>query len=165
MEKKAEKKPDFDAVRKQLEAATGKKIDVPDDLILHFRWPVSAYTFTEGDVLWRNILFPPGKSCVDSTLLDLSATGWTDASGSVTFLLSSYYCDALDLAAPVNLEATVRGTSPAFPTVTYTLVQPPNSSYYNDLSITVYTWDANGKPAPNVEFDWRCRVVSIPIIQ
>ena len=164
MDKKAENKIDMQAVKKQLEVAAGKKIDVPDDLIRQFRWPVSAYTFTEGDVLWRNIIFP-GQSCVDASLLDLSASAWTDSSGSVTFLLSRYYCGSLQLAAPVNVEATVRGASPAFLTVEYSLVQATGGSYFDDVSITVHTWDANGKPAPNVEFDWRCRVVSIPIIQ
>ena len=167
MEKKAEKKPDLQALRKQLEAAAGKKIDIADDLLLQFRWPVSTYSYSDGEVLWRTIFFPlPGKSCVESTLLDVSGSGTTGADGTVTFLLKNYYCDALYLFAPVNLEATVRGTSAAFLTMTYTLLaEPASSPYYDDLSVTVYTWDANGKPAPNVDFDWRCRVVSSPIIQ
>jgi hypothetical protein len=165
MEKKTEKHPDLQAMKKQLEAAIGKKIDVPDDLILHLRWPVSAYNYSDGEVVWKSI-FLPGKGCVEANLLDVSGSASTDANGSVTFLLSSYLCDAVWLSAPVNLEATVRGTGPVFLTMTTTLTpQQPNTFYYNDLSVTVYAWDANGKPAAGVEFDWRCRLISTPIIQ
>jgi len=30
--------------------------------------------------------------------------------------------------------------------------------------LTIFAWDANGAPASNVTFDWRCRVVSNQII-
>jgi len=164
MEKKTEKQPDVQALRKQLEAASGKKLDISDDIIIQLRFPVSAYTFSDGEVLWKSIFFP-GKNCVESTLFDIGGSTSTDANGSVTFLLSNSYCEALYLSAPVNLEATVRGTSPAFLTMTTTLISQQANSPYTDLSITVYSWDANGKPAPGVEFDWRCRLPSTPIIQ
>jgi hypothetical protein len=165
MEKKSEKKPDVHSLKKQLETAAGREIDVAAEQIVNFRWPVSAYSYADGEVLWRNIFFP-GKNCAESTLLDVSASSSTGADGTVTFLLSSYYCDALYLFAPVNLQATVRGTTPAFLTMAYSLVsQPPDSPYSTDLQVTVYAWDAAGKAAPNVNFDWRCRVVSSPIIE
>jgi hypothetical protein len=34
----------------------------------------------------------------------------------------------------------------------------------NDVQITVFAWNAGGAAAPNVSFDWRCRVVSNQII-
>ncbi|HEY1502249.1 MAG TPA: hypothetical protein VGF88_21915 [Acidobacteriaceae bacterium] len=166
MENKTDKKPDVQALKKQLEAITGEKVNIPDDLIRQLRWPVGAHNYSDGDVLWRSIFFPAGKSCVDSTLLDASGSSTTGASGAVTFPLSSVLCEQVYLAAPINVQATVRMATPAFLTMTYALVPVPNyPGTYTDLNITVYTWDANGKPAPNVDFDWRCRVVSIPVIE
>lgn len=99
-------------------------------------------------------------------MLDASGSSTTGSNGSVVVPLSSVLCEIPTLAAPVNVQATVRGTAPAFLTMTYALVANPNfPTSFNDVNITVYTWDANGKPAPNVVFDWRCRVVSIPIIE
>ncbi|HEX4310654.1 MAG TPA: hypothetical protein VHZ25_11545 [Acidobacteriaceae bacterium] len=166
MEKKSDKQPDVEGLKKQLEAITGEKVDIPDDLIRQLRWPVGAHNYSDGDVLWRSIFFPPGKSCVDANLLDASGSSATGAGGTVTFPLSSVLCELVFLAAPINVQATVRGTTPAFLTMAYALVPVPNSpGTYTDLNITVYTWDASGKPAPNVDFDWRCRVVSLPVIE
>lgn len=134
--------------------------------VISLRWPVGAHDYTDGTVLWRSIIIL-GNSCVSSTLLDASASSTTGTSGSVNFLLSSAICLPLvrSLAAPINLQATVRATTPSFLTVSYALVPDPNSTNsYNDLQITVYTWDANGNPASNVTFDWRCRLVSNQII-
>ena len=39
-------------------------------------------------------------------------------------------------------------------TMTHSLVNTPAT----DVQITVFAWDANGAPAPNVVFDWRCLV-------
>jgi hypothetical protein len=33
-----------------------------------------------------------------------------------------------------------------------------------DVEIKVSTWDANGVAAPNVSFDWRCRVPLLDLI-
>jgi hypothetical protein len=44
------------------------------------------------------------------------------------------------------------------------LVRNPDSPIFNDLQITAFTWKPNGEPAPNIPFDWRCRVVSNIII-
>jgi hypothetical protein len=166
MEKKSEKHADLDNLKKDLETAAGRRIDLPSDQIINFRWPVGAHDYADGSVLWRSIFFP-GQSCVASSLLDASSSSSTGANGTVTFLLSSSICLPLvrSLAAPINLEATVRASTPSFLTMSYTLVADPNSPQnHNDVQITVYTWDAHGAPAPNVAFDWRCRLVSNPII-
>jgi hypothetical protein len=166
MDKKSEKKTDLQNVKKQIEAAAGHEIDIAPEQIISLRWPVGAHDYTDGTVLWRSIIIL-GQSCVSSTLLDASASSSTGSTGTVTFLLSSAICLPLvrSLAAPINLQATVRATAPSFLTMTYSLVPDPNSPQsYNDLQITVDTWDANGNPAPNVVFDWRCRLVSNQII-
>jgi hypothetical protein len=166
MDKKSDKKTDLQNVKKQIEAAAGHEIDLPPEQIISLRWPVGAHDYTDGTVLWRSIIIL-GQSCVSSTLLDASASSATGSSGSINFLLSSAICLPLvrSLAAPINLQATVRTTTPSFLTMTYALVvDPSNPNNYNDLQITVYTWDPNGNPAPNVPFDWRCRLVSNQVI-
>jgi hypothetical protein len=61
--------------------------------------------------------------------------------------------------------ATARSSNPFFVTATLTLVKDPNTASSNhDVQITLYAWDAAGNPAPSVSIDWRCRVVSLPII-
>lgn len=166
MEKKSEKRADLQSIKKQIEAAAGHEIDIPPEQIISLRWPVGAHDYADGTVLWRSIIVL-GQSCVSSSLLDGNASSTTGGNGNVTFLLSSAICLPLvrSLAAPINLQATVRSASPSFLTMTYSLVPDPNSpNSYNDVQITVYTWDATGNPAPNVTFDWRIRLVSNQII-
>jgi hypothetical protein len=167
MEKKSEKRADLEGVKKQLEAVAGHDLDIAPDQIIILRWPVGAHDYADGTVLWKGLIIG-GHSCVSSTLLDASATAATGTTGSVTFLLSSSICLPLvrSLAAPINLQATVRSERPFFLTMTYALVPDPSSpTSNNDLKITVHTWDANGNPAPSVPFDWRCRLVSNQIIE
>ena len=57
----------------------------------------------------------------------------------------------VDPAQPINVVATARGGVPASLTVDYTPAA-------GDFEITVFAWDSQGNPAPNVTFDWRCRV-------
>jgi hypothetical protein len=166
MDKKSAKTADPAEVKKQLEAIAGQKIDISDDQIAIIRWPVGAHNYEDGTVLWRSIIFP-GQNCIASSLLDGSGVSTTGTNGEVTFLLSNFICLPLvrSLSEPVNVLATARTASPFFVTTTHTMVPDPNSPQsFNDVQITVYAWDANGKPAPGVSFDWRCRVVSNPII-
>jgi hypothetical protein len=166
MEKKPAKAVDPAEVKKQLEALAGQKIDIPEDQIAIFRWPVGAHDYVDGTVLWRSIIFP-GQNCIASTLLDGSGVTATGANGQVTFLLSSFICLPLvrSLAEPVNVLATPRTTTPVFVTATHILVLDPNNPHsYNDVQITVYSWDTNVALAPGVPFDWRCRLVSNQII-
>jgi hypothetical protein len=166
MDKKPEKKADLAEVKKQLEAIAGKKIDIVDDQIFLFRWPVGAHDYADGTVLWRSFI-TPGQTCIASSLLDGSGTAVSGANGQVTFLLSSYIClpQVRSLAEPVNLLGTPRSNGAFSVTLTHTMVtDPSNPQSYNDVQITGYIWDANGAPASGIAFDWRCRVISNPII-
>lgn len=166
MQNKSEKPTDLQKVKKQIEAAAGHEIDIAPEQIISLRWPVGAHDYADGTVLWRSIIIL-GQSCVSSTLLDGSASSVTGSTGNITFLLSSAICLPLvrSLAAPINVQATARTVTPSFVTMTYSLVPDPNSpNSYNDLQITVYSWDHSGNPAPNVPFDWRCRLVSNQVI-
>ena len=145
-------------IKKQLETLTGHKIDVStEELIKVLAYPLGAYDLTDhGSAAWRWIIFPHSKRCSDATLLDVSGVSGTEADGTRVFLLSDFVCFAPErnLAEPINVVATARSTTPFFVTTTQALVN--NGT---DVQITVFAWDAEGAAAPNVTFDWRCRVV------
>ena len=166
MPSKSEKTPTAAEAKKQLEAIAGTLIE-PEQLI-GFRFPVGAFDYTSGSSSWRSIIiFPQPLSCADANLLDASGLTTTGVNGQAIFLLSQYVCLPLvrAFAAPINVVATVRSSSPVYVTATLTLIPDPNSpASNNDVQITLYSWDATGKPAPSVSIDWRCRVVSLPII-
>jgi len=156
--------PSAEEIKRQLEALVGHPLDISPDLIIKFRFPVGSYAYLGTDegahATWRNIFFP-GKVCNEATLLEACGASLTGADGKRVFLLSEVVCFAQlnALSDPINVVVTPRSDKPFFTTVTYTLIN--NNS---DLQITVFAWDANGASAPNVAFDWRCRVVSLPII-
>lgn len=164
---KSEKKPSAAEARKQLEAITGTNIE--PELLPTFRFPVGAFDYESGSVAWRSLIIfqQPGLTCTEANLLDASGLATTGANGQATFLLSQYVCLPLvrAFAAPISVVATARSERPFFVTTTLTLVPDPNNaSSHNDVQITLYAWDAAGAPAPSVSIDWRCRVVSLPII-
>jgi hypothetical protein len=53
---------------------------------------------------------------------------------------------------------------PVFLTVTYSLVHTPPLQFATNLQVTVFAWDANGAPAPNVSVHLRCRVPAAALI-
>jgi hypothetical protein len=166
MSDKSEKQPISAEVKKQLESIAGTNIE--HEQLIGFRFPVGAFDYTAGSSSWRSIIiFPRPLTCADANLLDASGLTTTAANGQATFLLSQFVCPPLvrAFAAPINIVATARSSSPFFVTATLSLVPDPNNAASNnDVQITLYAWDAAGKPAPSVSIDWRCRVVSLPII-
>ncbi len=160
MEKKPDKTAKAEDVKKQLEALVGHQIDVSAEQLFRLWFPAGSYAYGDGTVTWRSILLP-GKSCYSASLLDASGVSSTGADGKRVFLLSDFVCfpQVYSLAEPINVVATPRSASPFFLTMTHSLVNAAS-----DVEITVFTWDANGAAAPNVVFDWRCRVVSVQII-
>lgn len=161
---KSDPKPSAAEAKKQLESITGTNIE--PELLPSFRFPVGAFDYTTGSTSWRTIFFP-SLTCSDANLLDASGLTTTGATGQATFLISQYVCLPLvrAFAAPINVVATARSSSPFYVTATLTLVPDPNNaSSNNDVQITLYAWDLKGNPAPSVSIDWRCRLVSLPII-
>lgn len=151
-------------LKKQFEAIAGHEIDISPAQILNLWYPLGANSTNDGSATWRSIIFP-GKRCNDVTLLDVDGTNSTGSNGQRTFLLSDMLCwSVFVFAYPANVVATPRGASPFFVTTTYQTVSGPPGSPNTDLQITVYSWQPGGAAAPNVTFDWRCRVVSVPII-
>lgn len=164
MAKNSEKSINPKELKKQLEAIAGRDIDIPADRIISLWYPSSVHDYSQGKTAWRSIfaLFP--IRCNDSTLLDTSGASGTAADGKRVFLLSDVVCLPSQrlLAEPVNLLVTPRSASPFYLTTQHSLVNP--RTYSSDVQIEVYSWDKNGSSAPNVTFDWRCRVVSLPVI-
>ncbi len=161
MKNKPDQTPDTAEMKKQLEGLTGHEINADGEQLINLRFPASTYSYEEGSSVWKSI-FLPGKTCTDATLLDVSGYSFTGADGHQAFLLSDFVCfDPLHhpLAEPINLVATPRLRTPAFLTMTHSLVPTGD-----DVQITVFSWAADGSPAPNVPFDWRCRVVAIKVI-
>ncbi len=160
MEKKSETTPNPAEVKKQLEAIAGHAVDISPEQAISLWFPVGAYDYTDGNASWRSIIIA-GKRCNTATLLDVSGVSSTGADGKRVFLLSDFVCFPLvrSLGDPTNVLATARATNAVFVTATHTLVN--NNT---DVQITVFAWNANGTPAANITFDWRCRVVSNQII-
>jgi hypothetical protein len=157
-------------IRRQLEAATGRPIDVSHEQLLRLTFPVGTYAYFGTDEnansTWASIFFPR-KYCNPATLLDVCGASFTGADGKRVFLLSQVVCSLSGntLSEPVTVVATPLSQTPFLVTMTYALVPNPQDPQFDtDLQITVFAWDTSGAPAPNVSFHWRCRIVASPII-
>ena len=155
MEKKQDKTPKAGDVKKKVEALVGHRIEASGEELIRLVFAVGAFAFKDGNVTSRSIFFP-SKTCSSGRLLDASGVSSTGTDGKRVFLLSDFVCfpEFTQLTNPVNVVATPRSESPFFVTMTHSLVNTPAT----DVQITVFAWDANGAPAPNVVFDWRCLV-------
>lgn len=170
MERDAMTSANLAQLRQQLESISGQQIAASDEQLLRLFFRVSLSSTEDGTVMSRSIFFPLPKNCVQASaigasLLDVSSSSSTDATGKRTFLLSDALCNtANSFDEPVNLVVTPNTQTPCYATMTHALVPPAPGSAFNDLQIVVSTWDANGNPAPNISFDWRCRLLSLTII-
>ena len=141
--------------------------ELPDAVARFGLWyPAASYSLAHADndgsrTTWRNqieALFP--KHCYATDLLDVNGSWTTGGDGTATLLLSEFACfDQINLAPPVNVVATPYSADPFFLTIQHSLVDS------TDVEIKVWTWDANGAAAPEVSFDWRCRVAYTPQVQ
>lgn len=155
-------KPD---TKKHLEAILGHKLSDDEVQLIQFVFPVASHTLTTDENTFttlRNLLIARPNECRPARLLDISGLATTDNNGQRVFKLSEFICQSSPPAAnrfqqPINVVATPRSITPCFLTVTHSLVNT-DALKAMDVEIKVFTWDANGAPAPNVTFDWRCRV-------
>ncbi|MEK6304668.1 MAG: hypothetical protein AABO41_28635 [Acidobacteriota bacterium] len=155
-------KPD---TKKHLEAILGHKLSDDEVQLIQLVLPVASHTVTTDENTFttlRNLFFPRPNECRPARLLDISGLATTDNNGQRVFKLSEFICHSSPPAAnrfqqPINVVATPRSITPCFLTVTHSLVNT-DALKAVDVEIKVFTWDANGAPAPNVTFDWRCRV-------
>ena len=153
-----------------LEAIAGRKIDLPvGPLVLpaNLFYLLGAYIGTTGgldfpssNITWKNLLFDQATQTSSAPLLDVSGVCSTDSNGKSVFRLTTFVGVEIDPAEPINIVATPRGSAPVFLTAEHAIVTVTVGGISKDIEITVYAWDSNGNPAPNVGFDWRCRFVS-----
>src|SRR6516162_6365882 len=157
-------------LKKQLEEVTGREIDASPEQLAIFAFPVGSAFYAaaheSAEVLWRRIIFP-GKFCVAPVrLLEASGRSTTGSDGKSVFLLSVFICSgANEFSEPVYLLATPHVATACYMTMTHEIIpRDPPSPPFNDVRITAYSWAPNGIAAPNISFDWRCRVPSAEII-
>jgi hypothetical protein len=156
---------DFDELKKNIEKISGRELEATPEHLIRWIYPVATYAFEDGHVTSYRIFFP-GKSCAAARLLDVAGSSTTGGDGTRTFRLSDYiWSDRNSFAAPVNVVVTPNASQPVYATRTHALVANPNApGDFNDLEIKVSTWSSGGAAAPGVAFDWRCRIVALPII-
>jgi len=170
-------------LKSQLEAIAGHEIDANTEQlaesIINLNVAVSSYSYTLpdalqddvghlipigdgiGHVVTKNIIIARPPVCTTPRLLDISVVGSTLASENNVFSINNFLCPtegALVYNEPVNVVATPISGHPFFLTVTYSLVHTPPFPFATNLQVTVFAWDANGAPAPNVPIHFRCRV-------
>lgn len=151
-------------VKAHLEAIKGNKIDFPR-VKSHLFYLLGATVQTIGGadypcgiVTYTSVLsYARYENLAPS--LDVSGVSSTGSDGKsvfpITGFLPSYKLQRV--AEPVSMIATPRGSLPLFLTAEYTFVIDPAASHASDIEITVYAWDSNGNPVPDIAFDWRCR--------
>lgn len=161
-------------LKRQLEIISGAAIDASPEQLIPLSFRVSLTSLQDGFISSRT-LFPPGRSCAPAgqqllTILDVSSRSSTGVDGRAVFLLTSFTClgdvGNPSFAEPVSLVVTPNAATPCYATMTHRLIPNPGSpGAFQDLEITVFTWDADGAAAPNVSFEWRCRLLqSLPIL-
>jgi hypothetical protein len=157
-------------LKKQLEAISGQQLDASPEQLLPLFFRVSLSSFQDGVIMSRRVIFP-GKICEQASalpgnLVDVSSRSSTGTDGKAVFLLSAFMCSTINsFVEPVNVVVTPNATTPCYATMTHALVPNPGApGTFNDLQITVLTWNPNGTAAPNVSFEWRCRLLAFQII-
>jgi hypothetical protein len=140
-------------VQKNLEAILGEKLPQGAVQRIKLMQAVASSTISDGFTTLRNILILRPNQCYQSRLLDVSGIANTGTDGTARFRLTAFLCQGGPFAPPINVVATPLSLTPCFLTLNHTLVNNGD-----DVEIQVFTWNADGAPAPLVSFDWRCRV-------
>ena len=154
-------------IKKQIETIVGHEIDPGVERTINLFHPAGSYALFYMDqsaqACWRRIFPFPSKDCSIVRLLEAAGVSSTLADGKRVFQVSDVVCPegvVWGFGEPVNVIATPLAESRTFLTMTYSLIQQgPDPSIHPDIQITVFAWNANGAPAPDVGFDWRCRAV------
>ncbi len=148
-------------LKKKAEGVFGKEL--APEMLERIRWTIriSSYNYItdKAYVASTNILLP-GKWCNYNPVFDIGGVAATGSDGKRVFRLREFSCiEQITFDHPVNVIATPLSSEPYFLTLKHALVVPdPSNPNLNDVEITVYAWDADGKAAPSIAFDWRCRV-------
>lgn len=140
--------------KKQLEAILGHKLGDDAVQFIQLIHSVALSTNTPGQTTQRHLLIARPNSCYQNQVLDVSGFATTASNGQSLFRLTDFLCPGeIRFLQPINVVATPFSSTPCFLTVVHSLLN--NGA---DVEIKVFAWDANGAAAPNVSFNWRCRV-------
>jgi hypothetical protein len=158
--------PEKNDIQKALDAVLADKF-TPEELNTIKVWQgVSTWNLIERASVTLKPLYFSAKFCQLTELLDVSGIARTDLNGTVRFRLTDFICiDGVALDTPINMVATPLGSQPIFLTLNHTLVMDPSNLFGRDVEFEVFTWDADGVAAPDITFDWRCRVVFVDVIK
>jgi hypothetical protein len=167
MVKKPKQPPETAELKKQIETIVGHEIDPGAERFINLFHPAGSYALffmdQSAQACWRRIFPFPSKDCSIVRLLEAAGVSSTLADGKRVFQVSDVLCPEgvlWSFGEPINVVATPLADSPTLLTMTYSLIsQGPDPSFQPDVQMTVFTWNADGSPAPNVVFDWRCRAV------
>lgn len=166
-------KPD---IKKQLEAIVGHNLNTEVLQFINLTQSVASSNITsDGSITRSSLLLARPNECSGVRLLDVSGFATSGSDGKILFRLNAFLCPFIGgigpvigstnppppqkYLQPINVVATPLSSTPCFLTLVHSLVD--NGA---DVEIKVSTWDANGGAAPNVSFDWRCRVPLLDII-
>jgi hypothetical protein len=143
-------KPD---IKQQLETIVGEQLNEHTVDTIQILRVVASSSVSDGFFTRRSFIAPVPTQCPSAPFLDVFGLSQTGDDGTTSFRLSSFICPSNQkYLLPINVVATPLATAPRFLTIRRSLLN--NGT---DVEIQVSTWDANGTPAPNVVFDWRCR--------
>jgi hypothetical protein len=166
MVKKPKQPAETAELKKQIEIIIGQEIDPGVERTINLFHPVGSYALFYMDqsaqACWRRIYPFPSKDCSIVRLLEATGVSSTLADGKRVFQVSDVVCPEgvlWSFGEPINVVATPLAESPIFLTMTYSLISQGHPSFQPDVQMTVFAWNADGSPAPNVVFDWRCRAV------
>jgi hypothetical protein len=146
---------------KNVEAVDGDKLALTAAERITLVRPVASSTISDGTTTLRSLIVAFPNRCIPSKLLDVTGIAASGSDGKSRFRLTSFLCPEgnFRFGFPINVVATPLSATPCFLTLVHTLVN--NGA---DVEIQVSTWDADGAAAPNVSFDWRCRVELVNIL-
>ena len=141
-------KPD---IKKHLEAIVGADAV---ELIKIFQSVATSTVVLDGQIIEKDFFELKPNQCIGYKLLDVAGFFTTGGDGKSLFRLTDFLCHTGELfIQPINVVATPSSSTPCFLTIVHSLLN--NGA---DVEIKVSTWDASGAAAPNVSFNWRCRV-------
>jgi hypothetical protein len=149
-------------LKKHFEAILGAEIelDFPGEILL--RESVATYTEVSDGRLTSREIGTTGnstKACARARILDVSGRARTSDDGTAELMLSDFFCGSRDFTAPAVFVATPRAQSPVFVTAQASL-----TGDRKDVRIKIATWKVSGSPAPNLSFNWMCRVPTIIVV-
>lgn len=141
-------------IKKQVEALLGHEITEEVLQTYIFTQAVASSTISDGSTTTKNLLVLRPNHCRQARFLDVGGFWTTGSEGKALFRLTEFLCHTGEsFQQPLNVVATPISSTPCYVTIVAKLIN--NGA---DAQIEVWSWDADGAAAPDVYFNWRCRL-------